>query len=255
MTHVADAAHQPAKGLGAMGTTMMKIALFDLDHTLLSGDSDVLWCDFLIDQGLLDAGFRERSAKLAAHYAAGTVTPKEYCDFYAATLAGRDASELLPLRVRFLRDVVRPRIPDDARALLQRHRDAGDTLVLTTATNRVISELTATELGVDHYLCTELEQSDGRFTGRTRGVLNMRTGKLDRLRQWLAELGQPERLLKEASFYSDSINDLALLSVVRRPVVVDPDPRLESTALRKGWTVLRLDRRRAGPLETKAPPR
>jgi HAD superfamily hydrolase (TIGR01490 family) len=222
----------------------MHLALFDLDHTLLSGDSDVLWCDFLIEQGLLDAGFRERSASMAALYVAGTVAPQEYCDFYAATLTGRDASDLLPLRERFLDEVVRPRIPDDARALLQRHRDAGDTLVLTSATNRVVSELTATDLGVDHYICTELEQVEGRFTGRTRGVLNMRTGKVERLRQWLAELGQPEELLRQATFYGDSINDLALLSVVRRPVVVDPDPRLESTALRKGWTVLRLDRSR-----------
>jgi phosphoserine phosphatase len=125
---------------------------------------------------------------------------------------------------------------------LSRHRDAGDTLVLTTATSRVISELTAADLGVDHYICTELEQVDGRFTGRTSGVLNIRSGKVERLRQWLSDLGLPESTLAEASFYSDSINDLALLSVVRRPVVVDPDVRLESTARWKGWSVLRFDR-------------
>jgi HAD superfamily hydrolase (TIGR01490 family) len=222
----------------------MQLALFDLDHTLLSGDSDVLWFDFLIGQGLLEASFRERSEEIAARYAAGTIVPRAYCDFYAGTLAGYDATELRPLRERFLREVVRPRIPGDARALLQRHRDAGETLVLTTATNRAISELTAADLCVDHYFCTELEQVDGRYSGRTAGVLNMRAGKIDRLRQWLSELGEPDRLLKEATFYSDSINDLALLSVVRRPVVVDPDPRLESTALRKRWTVLRLNRSR-----------
>jgi HAD superfamily hydrolase (TIGR01490 family) len=138
--------------------------------------------------------------------------------------------------------VVRPRIPDDARALLARHREAGHTLVLTTATNRVVSALTAQDLGVDHYLATELETVDGRLTGRTQGVLNMRTGKVERLRAWLQALGQPESLLRQASFYTDSINDLPLLSVVRQPVVVDPDPRLESTALRKGWQVLRLKR-------------
>ena len=223
---------------------MVRLALFDLDHTLLSGDSDVLWCDFLIGQGLLEAGFRERSAEMAARYAAGTVIPNDYYNFYAGTLAGYEPSDLQALRERFLDEVVRPRIPDDARALLARHRKAGETLVLTTATNRMISELTATDLCVDHYICTELEQVNGRFTGRTSGILNMRAGKIDRLRQWLSELGQPVSLLKEASFYSDSINDLALLSVVQRPVVVDPDPRLESTALRKGWTVLRLNRSR-----------
>ena len=222
----------------------MRLALFDLDHTLLSGDSDVLWCDFLIDQGLLDPGFRERCMDMAQRYEAGTVTPREYCDLFAQTLVGRDTGELQPLRERFLADVVRPRIPDDARALLQRHRDAGDTLVLTTATNRVVSELTAADLGVDQYLCTELEQVDGRFTGRSAGAVNMRTGKVDQLREWLRATGQPESLLKGATFYSDSINDLALLSIVARAVVVDPDPRLESTALRKGWSVLRFNRAR-----------
>jgi HAD superfamily hydrolase (TIGR01490 family) len=226
------------------GSGVLRLALFDLDHTLLSGDSDVLWCDFLVDQGVLETHFRDRAEQIASRYSAGTVIPREYYDFHAGTLTGLDAAALQPLRERFLIDVVRPRIPDDARALLQRHRDAGDTLVLTTATNRVISELTAADLGVDHYICTELEQVQGRFTGRTAGTLNMRAGKIDRLREWLAERGLPDSLLREASFYSDSINDLALLSVVRRPVVVDPDPRLESTAIRKGWTLLRLNRRR-----------
>jgi HAD superfamily hydrolase (TIGR01490 family) len=225
----------------------MQLALFDLDHTLLSGDSDVLWCAFLVDQGLLDKSFRERSAEMARRYTAGTVTPRQYYDFYAGTLAGHDADSLQPVRERFLTEIVRPRIPDDARALLRRHRDAGDTLILTTATNRIVSERTAADLEVDHYICTEVETVDGRFTGRTAGTLNMRTGKVDRLRQWLTEQQQPERLLKRASFYSDSINDLALLSVVRRPVVVDPDARLESTARWKGWSVLHLNR---GPRST-----
>ena len=146
------------------------LALFDLDHTLLSGDSDVLWFDFLVDQGLLEGSFRERSEEIAERYAAGTIIPREYCDFYASVLAGRDSADLKPLRERFLRESIRPRIPDDARALLERHRDAGETLVLTTATNRVVSELTALDLGVDHHICTELEQIDGRYSGRTTGV-------------------------------------------------------------------------------------
>jgi HAD superfamily hydrolase (TIGR01490 family) len=220
----------------------MRLALFDLDHTLLSGDSDVLWCDFLVAQGLLDASVRARNASMALSYTAGCVTPADYCNFYASTLAGHDEAYWLPWRKRFLADVIRPRIPDDARALLQRHRDSGHTLVLTTATNRVVSALTAADLGVDHYLATEVEMVEGRFTGRTQGVLNMRTGKVERLRQWLQDQGLPEAALKQATFYSDSINDLPLLSVVRWPVVVDPDPRLESAALRKGWKVLRFTR-------------
>ncbi len=220
----------------------MRLALFDLDHTLLSGDSDMLWCDFLLEQGLLDGAFRARNRHMAAAYTAGSVTPADYCNFYASTLAGHGESYWQPLRERFLQAVIRPRIPADARALLQQHRDAGHTLVLTTATNRVVSSLTAADLGVDHYLATEVEVIDGVFTGRTQGVLNMRTGKVDRLRAWLQGQGQTEAVLKQAAFYTDSINDLPLLSVVRRPVVVDPDPRLESAALRKGWKVLRFNR-------------
>jgi HAD superfamily hydrolase (TIGR01490 family) len=220
----------------------MHLALFDLDHTLLSGDSDVLWCEYLLDQGLLDAGFRERSSQMAQAYGAGTVTPADYCNFYALTLAGHGDAHWLPIRRRFLESVIRPRIPADSRALLKQHRQAGHTLVLTTATNRVISEFTAEELGVDHYLGTELEVIDGVYTGRTSGVLNMRTGKVERLREWLVHQGPDAPALKQATFYSDSINDLPLLSAVGHPVVVDPDPRLESTALRKGWKVLRLER-------------
>jgi HAD superfamily hydrolase (TIGR01490 family) len=220
----------------------MRLALFDLDHTLLSADSDVLWCEFLLSEGLLGSPFADHYQDMALRYDAGTVTPTDYCDFYARTLEGYTPAALLPLRQRFFRDWVRPRIPDDSRVLLARRRELGETLVLTTATNRVVSELTAAELGVDHYLCTELELVDGRYTGRTAGVLNMRSGKIDRLRHWLRDAGHPEERLREASFYTDSINDLALLSVVYRPIVVDPDPRLESAALRKGWTVLRLNR-------------
>lgn len=220
----------------------MQLALFDLDGTLLGGDSDTLWVRFLIDQQWLDGAQAARCAQVGALYAAGTVVPEEYGRFQAGLLAGRTPAELLPLRQRFLAQVILPRIPQAARDLLARHRQAGDTLVLTTATNRVVSELTALDLGVDAYLCTELECVGGRYTGRMTGPTNMRTGKVDRLRSWLAEQGQPGLVLKRACFYSDSINDLALLSVVGRPVVVDPDRRLAATALRKGWTQLQLHR-------------
>ncbi len=222
----------------------MRLALFDLDHTLLSGDSDMLWCNFLIDEGLLDESFRDRNTEMLRRYTEGTVAPVEFCNFYASTLAGRDAAFWQPWRERLLAERMRPRIPADARALLRHHRAAGDTLVLTTATNRVVTELVARDLGVDHYLATEVELVDGRFTGRTCGVVNMRTGKVERLRAWLAEQGLDESVLKEATFYSDSINDLPLLSVVGHPVVVDPDDRLLSAALRNRWKVVRFDRSR-----------
>jgi HAD superfamily hydrolase (TIGR01490 family) len=222
----------------------MKLALFDLDHTLLSGDSDMLWCDFLIDEGALDESFRERNAEMLRRYTAGTVTPVEFCNFYAATLAGRTLQDWRPWCARLLAERVRPRICADARALLARHRAAGETIVLTTATNRVITEAIARDLGVDHHIATEVEVVDGRCTGRTSGVLNMRTGKVERLRSWLAERGLDEAALKAATFYSDSINDMPLLGVVGRPVAVDPDDRLHAAALRHRWPVLRFDRRR-----------
>jgi len=114
--------------------------------------------------------------------------------------------------------------------------------VLTTATNRVVSEFTAQALGVDDYLPTEVEVIDAHYSGRTLGTPNLRTGKVERLRTWLQAQGLPGDLLRKATFYSDSINDLPLFSVVRSPVVVDPDVRLASTAARKGWTVLKLRR-------------
>jgi HAD superfamily hydrolase (TIGR01490 family) len=222
----------------------MQLALFDLDHTLLSGDSDQLWCDFLLDHGFLDDRVRGLGQDIAARYAAGTIAPPEYSAFFATMLAGQTVTVLRPLRERFLGQVIRPLIPPDARALLQRHRDAGDALLLTTATNRVVSELTAADLGVDHYLCTELEIVDERYSGRIAGEPNMGTGKLKRLREWLAGQGLDEAALKRATFYTDSINDLALLSVVGRPIVVDPDARLELTARRKDWSVIRFNRAR-----------
>lgn len=220
----------------------MKLALFDLDHTLLSGDSDVLWCSFLVQHGVLDRSLLERNADMEERYTAGTVTPADFCNFYAATLTGHDATFWLPWRERFLQEVVRPRICADARALLQRHRDAGDTLVLTTATNRVVTAFTAADLGIEHLLATEVEERNGIYTGRIRDKPNMRRGKVERLQLWMAALSLPETMLKDTTFYSDSINDLPLLSVVGHPVAVDPDLRLESAARRHLWPILRLQR-------------
>lgn len=225
----------------------LQLAIFDLDGTLLPGDSDTLWCRFLADRGEIDAEQAERCAAVAQRYAAGTVVPEDYCLAQAALLAGRSAASLQPLRERFLAEVIRPRVPLAARELLLRHRNDGDTLLLTTATSRVVSELTAADLGVDAYLCTELVWTDGHCSGRLKGSPNMRSGKVDRLRAWLAQRGEPDSVLRRASFYSDSINDLALLSMVGRPVVVDPDVRLAATAMRKGWTVLHLHQRARQP--------
>jgi HAD superfamily hydrolase (TIGR01490 family) len=221
----------------------LKLTLFDLDHTLLSADSDVLWCDFLMREGVLDrAEFEPRNAAMERDYRAGTVGVRAFCEFYIGTLAGRSAAQWQPLRQRFLVEEIVPRLPAAAHALVQRHRDAGDLLVLTTATNRVITELTAVHLGIPHLIATECRvASDGTLSGQIAGTPNMREGKVARLQAWLALRGT---LLADfdSTFYSDSINDLPLLAVVKHPVAVDADHRLAAEAARRGWPAITLQR-------------
>lgn len=217
-----------------------RLVLFDLDNTLLTGDSDVLWCDFLMDRGLLDrAEFAARNEDMDARYRAGTVGVQEFAGFYVSTLAGRTPEELDPLRREFLDRWIAPRIPADARALVDQHR--GDLCVMTTATNRYITELTALHFGIDHLIATETEIVDSKFTGRPAGVLNMREGKVARLHDWLAS--HRSRLDEfESLAYSDSINDRALLEAVDEAVAVDPDAKLCALASERGWRVLALRR-------------
>ena len=178
---------------------------------------------------------------MAERYSRGAISPEEFAGFYAATLAGRSAAEWAPLRERFLRTAIEPRLGAGARALVNGHVLAGERVVLTTATNRFLAEPVAASLGIAALIATELEVgAHGAFSGRTSGVVNMRAGKLARLAEWLAAERLPSTLLDEASFYSDSINDLPLLEAVAGPVAVDPDARLAGEAARRGWRVLRL---------------
>jgi HAD superfamily hydrolase (TIGR01490 family) len=219
----------------------MRLTLFDLDHTLLDGDSDQLWCEFLMDRGELPREpFETLNRDMARAYAAGEASAQAFCDFYIGTLAGRSADEWQPLRREFMDTRVAPRIGARAMALVDRHRDAGDLVVLTTATCRFLSELSAVHLGFAQLIATECEtDADGRFTGHSQGVLNMRGGKVQRLHDWLATqqlaLGDCESML-----YSDSINDLPLLGAVRRAVAVNPDARLAAVAAERGWPVMDL---------------
>jgi HAD superfamily hydrolase (TIGR01490 family) len=215
---------------------LQRLTLFDLDHTLLNGDSDVLWCDFLIARGLLDAqDFGARNAAMERDYRAGTVSVQAFCDFYVSTLAGRSAADWQPLREAFLCDVVVPRLWPAGQALVRQHQQAGDLVLMTTATNRFITEPTAAHFGIQHLLATECEVDDaGTFTGRTTGQLNMREGKVLRLQAWLAGRGLALDAM-HSTLYSDSINDLPLLSAVTHAVAVDPDPRLAAVAAERGW--------------------
>jgi HAD superfamily hydrolase (TIGR01490 family) len=219
----------------------LPLTLFDLDHTLLDGDSDVLWCEFLMDRGVLErAEFEPRNQRMEREYKAGTVSPLAFCEFYVSTLAGRPRTLWEPLRRDYLEQVIVPRIGQAARELVARHRDAGDLVVLTTATNRFLTELTAVHLGIAHLIATECELDDNDcFTGRVAGTLNMREGKVTRLHEWLAQR-HLDRHDCETTLYSDSINDLPLLEAVRRPVAVNPDLRLATVAADRGWPVLNL---------------
>lgn len=218
----------------------MRLTLFDLDHTLLSGDSDVLWCDFLMAKGVLDKKlFAPANADMETRYKAGTVGLEEFANFYVGTLAGRTAQAWEPLRQEFLANWIVPRISSAAIALVDQHLEAGDLVVMTTATNRFITELTAIYLNIEHLIATEPEQKPTGFTGRTTGALNMREGKVTRLYDWMKARGL---LLKDciSTAYSDSINDLPLLQAVDHPVAVSPDAQLSAIAQRAGWTVIRL---------------
>ncbi|CAN5458203.1 HAD family hydrolase [soil metagenome] len=223
---------------------MSRLALFDLDNTLLNGDSEVLWGEFLVAKGVLGADFAERNAEMDRLYHAGQAAPADFCEFFAGTLTGRSAAQWQPLRLAFMDQVIRPRLPTAAFALVGQHRAQGDQLVLTSATSRFLIELTAAELGFDHLIATELRLlPNGSFAGTTQGTLNMREGKVVRLRNWLDERAiSADEALRQATFYSDSINDLPLLLAVGQPVAVDPDPQLAQEALRRHWPVLRLPR-------------
>jgi len=219
-----------------------RLALFDLDGTLLAGDTDVLWCAFLVDEGVLDRDtFGAANRDVAERYARGAISAEEFAGFYAATLAGRSAAAWQPLRDRFVRTVIAPRVGGAARALVAQHRDAGDRLVLTTATNRFLTTPIAASLGIGELIATELDvAANGDFSGRAAGVVNMRAGKVERIAAWLDAQGLPRSALAAAIFYSDSINALPLLEAVGTPVAVDPDERLHGEATRRGWRIVRL---------------
>lgn len=216
----------------------MALAVFDLDHTLLSGDSDYLWGEFLIANGLVEAErYRAQNRDFMAAYNAGTLDIHAFCAFSFEPLVRWGRAHLEPLRQRFVEEEIAPRVAPGARPLLDRHRRAGDRLLITTATNRFVTEPIAELLGVADLLATEPEERDGAFTGAIAGTPNFREGKPERLRQWLREhAAEGERL----ACYSDSRNDVPLLEMADRPVAVDPDEALAAHARSRGWPIISL---------------
>lgn len=216
----------------------MRLAIFDLDNTLLTGDSDHLWGEFLVEQNLVDRAFYAReNDRFYETYKAGTLDIAAYTAFAVEPLIRLGAARLRPLRDLFLKTKIEPIIAPAAPALLERHRIQGDTLLIITATNSFITEPIAELLGVDALLATEPEQISGRYTGRIKGTPCYREGKQVRLKGWLA--AQPESY-SHMTFYSDSHNDLPLLRTVQQPVAVDPDDVLRAEAERRGWRIISL---------------
>jgi HAD superfamily hydrolase (TIGR01490 family) len=217
----------------------VKLALFDLDNTLLAGDSDFEWAQFLIEQGVLDREVYEaRNQQFYDQYKAGTLDIHEFLDFQLKPLARHSRAQLDRWHGEFMARKILPIIRDSARALVARHRD--DVRVVITATNRFVTAPIAREFGIEHLIATEPEERDGRFTGKVRDVPCFREGKVQRLEAWLASQGRTIGSFDASWFYSDSLNDLPLLQRVTHPVAVDPDETLRRHATHHNWPVISL---------------
>lgn len=216
----------------------MSLAIFDLDNTLLGGDSDYLWGRFLVEQGIVDAVHYEReNLRFYDEYKAGQLDIHEFLRFSLAPLAEHDLDTLDTWHHRFMEEKIRPIMLPKARDLLEKHRSQGDYLLIITATNRFVTGPIAKELGVDDMLATEPTMENGRYTGGVTDVPCFQQGKVIRLEKWLAATGMN---LEGSWFYSDSHNDLPLLEMVTYPVAVDADETLSDHASQKGWPQISL---------------
>ena len=221
----------------------MRLALFDLDNTLLAGDSDYEWGQFLVDRGVLNRDtYEAQNRAYYEQYVAGTLDIHEYLGFALRPLAAHTPGELDRWHADFMRSRILPMVGAPARALVRRHAEKGDLCAIITATNSFVTAPIAREFGIRHLIATEPESQDGRFTGRVAGTPCFRDGKVRRLDEWLSSQGRRLADFTESSFYSDSHNDLPLLERVTRPVAVDPDEQLKTEAGHRGWEVMSLRR-------------
>ena len=219
----------------------MRLVLFDLDNTLLQGDSDYEWGQFLIDRGVLDrATYEAQNRAYYDQYVAGTLDIHEYLGFALRPLAEHPPAELERWHADFMRLRIEPMITPAARKLVRGHLEANDLCAIVTATNSFVTAPIAKAFGVKHLIATEPEMQRGRFTGRVRGTPCFRDGKVKRLDEWLGEQKKQLADFSESVFYSDSHNDLPLLERVSRPVAVDADGALAAEAARRGWATMSL---------------
>ncbi|MES2296404.1 MAG: HAD family hydrolase [Pseudomonadota bacterium] len=221
---------------------MSNLALFDLDHTLLPLDSDYEWGQFLVRTGAVDPlAFKRRNDDFYEQYKAGTMDPVEYLEFALGTLARFARTELDAMHAQFMREVIAPAILPPARALLQKHLDAGDLVAIITATNRFVTAPIAQALGVAHLIAALPEQdASGRLTGKLVGTPTSGAGKVAHTHAWLAQQGLRLDGFARSHFYSDSHNDIPLLSAVTDPVATNPNAALASHAKLHGWPSLEL---------------
>jgi len=219
----------------------MNLALFDLDNTLLAGDSDFEWAQFLISKGVLDREVHEaKNQGFYDDYKAGTLDIHAFLQFQLAPLARHARTELDAWHREFVATHIRPIIGSAARVLVQRHLDAGDLCAIVTATNSFVTGPICREFGIPHLVATIPAQEDGQFTVAPRGLPAFREGKITRVDAWLESLGLWWGSFEQSWFYSDSLNDLPLLAKVSHPVAVDPDDTLRAHAAARGWPILSL---------------
>jgi HAD superfamily hydrolase (TIGR01490 family) len=219
----------------------MRLALFDLDNTLLAGDSDYEWGQFLVDRGVLEReSYEAQNRAYFEQYVAGTLDIHEYLGFALRPLAQHSPDDLARWHADFMTSRILPMVSTPARGLVRRHLERGDLCAIITATNSFVTAPIAREFGISNLIATEPESRGGRFTGRVAGTPCFRDGKVRRLEEWLSAREHALGDFPESCFYSDSHNDLPLLARVTRPVAVDPDEELLKTALERHWEVISL---------------
>ncbi len=216
----------------------MALAIFDLDNTLLRGDSDYLWGMYLIDKGAVDEESHQReNERFYQEYIKGQIDIMAFLRFQLAPLARIPRSELLQMREDFIENFIKPIITEQALELVDKHRQQGDVLLIITATNDFVTRPIADLFGIDDLIATNAELKNNQYTGAVSGTPSFQKGKISRLREWLDETGHD---MQGSWFYSDSHNDLPLLQEVDNPVAVNPDPTLAEYAQRAGWKVITL---------------
>ncbi|MGB1800263.1 MAG: HAD family hydrolase [Gammaproteobacteria bacterium] len=216
----------------------MKLAIFDLDNTLIGGDSDCLWGNFLSEQGYIDSdAYKKGHERFYEQYTAGTMNIYEFLEFQLKVLADNDRTQLEEWRKCFVEEKIKPIMLPKAIELINEHRDKNHELLIITATNRFITEPIANAFNIDNLIACEPEMVDGQYTGKVSGTPSFNEGKVTRLQEWLEKRGQE---VEESWFYSDSHNDIPLLKEVDHAIAVDADEKLLEEAKKQNWPIISL---------------